>query len=71
MTPLEILFQVLGLVAAFAGGCWTGRSKCHIAFEVSSDEERGKCFPCLPNAPSLKGRRSLSDAELSALHKIP
>ena len=53
MTPLEILFHVLELVATFTVGAWAGKSKCHMAFEVDTDEDRryawiDKIFPCTP-----------------------
>ena len=48
MLPLEIGLQVLSILASFASGCWLGRSRCHIAFEVQTEEQRKAPFPCLP-----------------------
>ena len=61
MTPLEIFFHVAELIATFTVGAWAGRSKCHIALEVNTDEDRryawlGRTFPCKPasRGPSSK-----------------
>ena len=38
--PLEILFHVLELAAAFAVRAWTGSQRCRVALAVSSEETR-------------------------------
>ena len=53
MTPLEIFFHVAELIATFTVGAWAGRSRCHIALEVNTDEDRryswlDRIFPCRP-----------------------
>ena len=40
MLPLDIAFQVLGLVATFAVGAWTGSSHCRFAIALETNEER-------------------------------
>ena len=60
MTPMEIFFHIAELVATFCAGAWVGKSKCHIAFEVDSDETRqyswlDKICPCQPCRAIPKG----------------
>ena len=64
MTPLEIFFHVAELIATFTVGAWAGRSKCHIALEVNTDEDRryswlDRIFPCKPRPASGSSGKSL------------
>lgn len=56
MLPIEIGLQVLSILASFASGCWLGRSRCHIAFQVETDEHRKSVFPCLPWSKEVSGK---------------
>ena len=62
MTPLEIALQVAEILLTFTCGAWAGRSKCHVAFEVNTEESRRETLlericPCAPR----KIRKSESD----------
>ena len=61
MLPLEIGLQVLSILASFASGCWLGRSRCKVRFELENAEERDETFvdallPCVPK----KWRRQIT-----------
>lgn len=56
MLPIEIGIQVLSILASFASGCWLGRSRCHVAFQVETDEQR-RSFPCFPWSASGKSEK--------------
>jgi hypothetical protein len=74
MTPvLEIAFHVLELIASFTAGAWIGRSRCHLAIELDSEEERrqtwlDRCFPCRPR--SVSWRRGKSDVSEKSTKSI-
>jgi hypothetical protein len=75
MTPLEIVFHVLELVATFCAGAWAGKSKCHVAFEVDSDETRqyawlDRIFPCQPCKALPKGASWRKQASGDSRYKI-
>ena len=54
MLPLEISLQVLSILASFASGCWLGRSRCKVRFELENAEERDETFALLPCFPRRK-----------------
>ena len=65
MTPLEIFFHVAELIATFTVGAWAGSSRCHIALEVNTDEDRryswlDRIFPCRPASRPASGSSSKS-----------
>ena len=66
MTPLEITFNVLGLIATFTAGAWAGSSKCHVSVEVDTAENRkytwlDRVFPCWTRSHGRKKTSGGSD----------
>ena len=53
MTPFEITLHIIEILLTFTFGAWAGRSRCHVAFEVDTEESRRETLlericPCTP-----------------------
>jgi hypothetical protein len=62
MTPIDRTLNILSIVVAALGGAWVGSSKCHVAVEIDSNEDRkwtwlDRICPCRPHLQKASWRQ--------------
>ena len=62
MTPLEITLQVISICVSLATGLWLGKSSCHLAVELDTNEDRKGCFPWSHTWANSKSQDSVRSA---------
>ena len=61
MIPIDLAVNILSVILAALGGAWVGSSRCHVAFEIDSADERAstcldKLCPCIPKKKSWRSK---------------
>ena len=59
MIPLDVAVNILSVILAALGGAWVGSSKCHVAVEIDSADDRKYTWldnicPCIPKKKSWR-----------------